>query len=144
MKVHTVTDLNGNPIDYLLTKANVDDREALYELSEMMNINVLFGDKGYVGSIDEELKKEKSIRLYALKRGNSKNPLPKSFRNLISKLRRRIESTFNQMIEHFNIERVRANSILGLSTMLEIKFLCFNLLAYIGKSTAISNILNFN
>lgn len=26
MKVHAITDLNGNPIDYLLTKANVDDR----------------------------------------------------------------------------------------------------------------------
>lgn len=144
MKVHTVTDLNGNPIDYLLTKANVDDREALYELSEMMSIDILFGDKGYVGSINEDLKVEKGIKLYALKRGNSKNPLPKPFRNMISKLRRRIESTFNQMIEHFNIERVRSNSILGLSTMLEVKFLCFNLLAYIGKSTTISNILNFN
>ncbi len=144
MKVHVVTDLNGNPIDYLLTKANVDDREALYELSEMMDIDILFGDKGYVGSINEDLKVEKGIRLYALKRGNSKNPLPKPFRNMISKLRRRIESTFNQMIEHFNIERVRSNVILGLLTMLEVKFLCFNLLAYIGKSTTISNILNFN
>ncbi len=144
MKVHAVTDLNGNPIDYLLTKANVDDREALYELSEMMDIDILFGDKGYAGSINEDLKVEKGIRLYALKRGNSKNPLPKPFRNTISKLRRRIESTFNQMIEHFNIERVRTNSMLGLSTMLEIKFLCFNILAYIGDSTTISNILNFN
>ena len=48
------------------------------------------------------------------------------------------------MIEHFDIERVRANSILGLSTMLEVKFLCFNILTYINDSTKISNILNFN
>lgn len=144
MKVHVITDLYGNPIDYLLTKANVDDRDALHELSDMVNINILFGDKGYVGTISEELKREKGISLYALKRDNSKNPLPKPFRNMISKFRRRIESTFNQLIEHFDIERVRANSILGLSTMLEIKFLCFNILTYIGNTTAISNILNFN
>ena len=144
MKVHVVTDLYGNPIDYLLTKASVDDRDALYELSDMVNIQTLFGDKGYVGNISEELKNEKSINLYALKRGNSKKPLPKPFRNMISKFRRRIESTFNQLIEHFDIERVRANSMLGLSTMLEIKFLCFNILAYIGGSTAISHVLNFN
>lgn len=144
MKVHTITDLNGNPIDYLLTKANVDDRDALYELSDKVSIDILFGDKGYVGKVSEELKQEKGIKLYALKRGNSKNPLPKTFRNLISKLRRRIESTFNQLIEHFDIERVRANSILGLCTMLEIKFLCFNILTEIGGSTKISNILNFN
>ncbi len=144
MKVHVITDLYGNPIDYLLTKANIDDRDALYELSDMVNIDTLFGDKGYVGKVSEELKNEKGIKLYALKRGNSKNPLPKVFRNLISKCRRRIESTFNQLIEHFDIERVRSNSILGLSTMLEIKFLCFNILAYIGNSTTISSILNFN
>lgn len=144
MKVHTITDLNGNPIDYLLTKANVDDREALHELTEMVNINILFGDKGYVGTISEELKQEKGIQLYALKRGNSKNPLPKPFRNLISKLRRRIETTFNQLIEHFNIERVRTNTILGLSTMLEVKFLCFNILTFIGKNTHISTVLHFN
>ncbi len=144
MKVHVITDLYGNPIDYLLTKANIDDRDALYELSDMVNIDTLFGDKGYVGKVSEELKNEKGIKLYALKRGNSKNPLPKVFRNMISKFRRRIESTFNQLIEHFNIERVRANSILGLLTMLEVKFLCFNILAYIGNSTTISNVLNFN
>lgn len=122
MKVHVITDLYGNPIEYLLTKANIDDRDALHELSDMVNIDILFGDKGYVGKICEELKKEKGIRLYTLKRGNSKNPLPKPFRNMISKFRRRIESTFNQLIEHFDIERVRANSIISLSTMLEIKF----------------------
>ena len=144
MKVHVITDLNGNPIDYLVTKANVDDRDALQELSDMVLIGILFGDKGYVGKISKELREETGIQLYALKRGNSKNPLPKPFRNMISKLRKRIEVTFNQMIEHFDIERVRANSILGLSTMLEVKFLCFNILTYINDSTKISNILNFN
>lgn len=144
MKVHVITDLYGNPIDYLLTKANVDDRDALYEISDMVYIHTLFGDKGYVGKVSDELKKEKNINLYALKRGNSKNPLPKPFRNMISKLRRRIESTFNQLVEHFDIERVRVNSLLGLSAMLEIKFLCFNILAFIGGTTAISHVLNFN
>ena len=68
----------------------------------------------------------------------------KQFRNMISKFRRRIESTFNQLIEHFDIERVRANSIISLLTSLEIKFLCFNILTYIGGTTKISKILNFN
>ena len=144
MKVHVITDLYGNPLEYLLTKAEIDDREALYELSEMIYINTLFGDKGYVGSIDKDLKREKGIKLYALKRSNSKAPLPKAFRNLISKVRRRIEATFNQLIEHFDIQRVRANSIIGVSTMLEIKFLCFNILTLINGETSISHILNFN
>lgn len=144
-KVHVITDLNGNPYDYVLTPANVDDREAVFELSELVDIDILFGDKGYVGKFINELKEEKGIQLYALKRSNSKNPLPKEFRNLISHLRRRIESTFNQLIEHFDIERVRAKNMLGLQTALEIKFLCFNLLTYLNSSsTHISDILSFN
>lgn len=141
-KVHVITDLNGNPYDYVLTPANTDDRDAVFELTDLVDIDILFGDKGYVGKFIEELKQEKSIKLYALKRSNSKNPLPKAFRNLISHLRRRIESTFNQLIEHFDIERVRSKSMLGLQTSLEIKFLCFNLLTYLNNnSTHISDIL---
>lgn len=84
----------------------------------------------------------KRIKLYVLKRDNSKNPLPKPFCNLISKLRKRIESTFNQLIEHFDIKQVRVYSILTLCTMLEIKLLCFK--TEIGSSTKTSNALNFN
>mgnify|MGYP007102102603 CR=1 FL=1 len=84
-------------------------------------------------------------KLYALKRGNCKNPLPKPFRNQISHLRRRIESTFNQLNEHFDIEQVRSKSMLGLQTSLEIKFLCFNIIAYLNDGcTHISDILSFN
>ena len=144
-KVHVVTDLDGNPYDYVLTPANVDDRNPVFELAELVDIDILFGDKGYDGNFINELRQEKGIKLYALKRGNSKNPLPKPFRNQISHLRRRIESTFNQLNEHFDIERVRSKSMLGLQSSLEIKFLCFNIITYInGGSTHISDILSFN
>ena len=144
-KVHVVTDLEGNPYDYVLTPANVDDREPVFELAELVDIDILFGDKGYVGKFIEELRKEKGIKLYALKRSNCKNPLSKEFRNLISHLRRRIESTFNQLNEHFDIERVRSKSMLGLQTSLEIKFLCFNIIAYLNDGcTHISDILSSN
>ena len=144
MKVHVITDLQSNPLDYVLTKANVDVRDVLFELSELVNINILFGDKGYVGNIVQDLKKEKNIKLYALKRGNSKNPLPRKFRNIISKLRRRIETTFYQLNECFNIEKIRSNSKIRLQTSLEIKFLYFNIISIIGGHTRISKTINFN
>lgn len=55
-KIHVVTDLNGNPYDYVLTSANVDDREAVFELAELIEIDTLFGDKGYVGNFIEDLR----------------------------------------------------------------------------------------
>lgn len=83
----------------MLITANVDDRGAVFELSNLVDIDILFGDKGYIGKFIEELKQEKGIQLYALKCSNSKDLLPKKFRNLVSHLKRRIESTFNQLID---------------------------------------------
>ena len=77
LRWYVVTDLDGNPYDYVLTSANVDDREPVFELAELVDIDILFGDKGYVGNFIEELRQEKGIKLYALKRSNCKNPLPK-------------------------------------------------------------------
>lgn len=72
---HAVTNLLGKLITYILKKANVDDGVALFELSDLGNIDTYFGVKVYVGTIIEELK-----------RSNCKNPLPRKFRNMISGL----------------------------------------------------------
>ena len=61
MKVHVITDLYGNPIEYLLTKTNIYNREELHELSDITNIQNLIGDKGYVGRISKELRDEKKL-----------------------------------------------------------------------------------
>lgn len=145
LKCHVVTDINGNPIDYIVTSANVDDKEAVFELTEKCNMLNLFGDKGYAKKgFYEEVKEETGTRLFALKKKNDKDPLPKDFRNLISHYRRRIETTFGQFIELFDIERIRANTKIGLSTFLNCKFLCFNVLAIIAGHTQVSQIVNFN
>ena len=145
-KVHVVTDLNGNPYDYILTAANVDDRAALFELSKLVDIDILFADKGYDGKqFLEELFSETKITLIALQKKNSKTPLPKELRNYVSHFRRRIETTFNQMIEHFDSERVRSKSLVGLQTNLEANLFTFNLLTYINNgNTRISDVINFN
>lgn len=108
-KVHVVNDLKGNPYDYILTPANVDDRDAVFELSELVDINALFADKGYDGKqFLENIKNETDVQLIALQKKNSKSPLPKKLRNLVSHFRRRTETTFGQMVEHLNSENVRA------------------------------------
>ena len=50
MKALVIVDLNGNLIDYLLTKTNVDDKDAIYEIAETNGIDKLISDKGYVGT----------------------------------------------------------------------------------------------
>ena len=70
---------------------------------------------------------EKGICLMALKRSNSKTDWPRSVRQLIFKLRRRVETVFSQLSEQLNAERVLAKSFQGLCTRLTNKILAYNL-----------------
>lgn len=70
---------------------------------------------------------EKDICLMALKRSNSKADFPRSVRQLIFKLRRRVETVFSQLSEQLNAERVLAKSFQGLCTRLVNKILAYNL-----------------
>ncbi len=56
-KGHLLVDIAGNPIDIILAKANVDDREGLYELPEENDIRTTIADKGYIGKIEKDFKK---------------------------------------------------------------------------------------
>lgn len=89
------------------------------------NITIL-GDKGYVGENLYHEMKEQGICLISLKRSNSKSDWPKSVRQLIFRLRRRVETVFSQLSEQLNAERVLAKSFHGLCTRLVNKILAHN------------------
>ena len=90
------------------------------------NITIL-ADKGYVGEKLMQEMQEQTICLFALKRSNSKENWPKSVRQLIFKLRRRVETVFSQLSGQLNAERVLAKSFQGLCTRLVNKVLAYNL-----------------
>ena len=133
-KGHLLVDVTGNPIDIIVTKANVDDREGLYELSEENDFDKTIADKGYIGSIEEDFKSV-GKELIALKRKNSKNKLPKNIHKTYSTIRRRIETTISQLVEIFDIEKVRKTSMMGFLLEIETKILSFNILRLINQLT---------
>lgn len=55
MKIHVLTSLYGNPKKIFINQIKCHDREALYELSEITNIQNLMGDNGYIGKISEDI-----------------------------------------------------------------------------------------
>lgn len=133
-KGHLLVDISGNPIDIIVTRANVDDREGLYELSEENKFDKTIADKGYIGVIEEDFTR-KGKELIALKRKNSKNKLPKNIHRTYSTIRRRIETTISQLVEIFDIEKVRKTSMVGFLLEIEIKVLSFNILRFINQLT---------
>lgn len=126
-KVHAMITLEGYITAFEITPASTDDREGLRDIVENQSGLVVLGDKGYVGENFTQELKEQGICLMALKRSNSKADWPKSFRQLIFKLRRRVETVFSQLSEQLNAERVLAKSFQGLCTRLLNKVLAYNL-----------------
>jgi hypothetical protein len=88
----------------------------------------ILGDRWYINKyLSPDLKTEKGIQLIFMKRDNAKNPHPKWVRQHIFRLRRRIETTFSQLTEQLNINKVLSKSLLGLITRLRTKILAHNL-----------------
>ena len=131
-KAHVKTTTSGFILSYEVTPANVDDRVALPDIVDERD-RVIFADKGYVSKELEKNLKEQGQMLLALKRKNAKENFSKELRQLIFKIRRRIETTFSQLTCQLNTERVLAKSFYGLKTRLMSKFLAYNICQYINK-----------
>ena len=110
-----------------ITPASTDDREGLRDLTANHSGVTILGDKGYIGEALTQEMHSQGICLMALKRSNSKNDWPKTVRQLIFRLRRRVETVFSQLSEQLNAERVLAKSFQGLCTRLTNKILGYNL-----------------
>lgn len=128
LKLHALVTVDGFVSDFFLTSAGIDDRAAVFELTENNSSIKIIADKGYIDTtLKNQLKIEKDILLISLKRKNSKDPLEKGLHNVLSKTRRRIETSFSQLAEQFNINKVLAKSKLGLMLRITLKILAHNI-----------------
>ena len=132
-KVHALVTLEGYITDFEITPASVDDRQGLRDITASKSNITILADKGYIGEILSEDMKEYGITLLPLKPDNSKNNWSTPMRQLIFKLRRRVETVFSQMSEQLNVERVLAKSFRGLCTRLLNKVLAFNICIYMNS-----------
>lgn len=140
-KVHMLCTLDGYITDFVLTDASKDDRSAVWDLVSPYNSLTIVGDKGYIGeNLALELKEEKEIDLISMKRKKSKSQFPKFFRQLIFKARRRVETSFSQLTEQLNLNKVKAKSLWGLITRLRTKILGHNICYFINK--CLSKVIN--
>lgn len=126
-KVHVIITLEGFITAFEVTPASVDDREGLRDMVANRSNLVILGDKGYVGEVLAQEMEEQGICLMSLKQSNSKVDWAKPVRQLIFRLRRRVETVFSQLSEQLNAERVLAKSFQGLCTRLVNKILAYNL-----------------
>ena len=133
-KFHALTTVDRFLTDYIITPANIDDRNAIWDLCDKYSSISIIGDKGYINKrLTPELKSERDIDLLFLKRENSKDNYPKEVRQVLFKVRRRIETSFSQLTEQLNLNKVKSKSMLGFIARTSIKVLAHNISFLINK-----------
>ena len=132
---HLITTADGVPVDFAIASADRDDREVLPVLSQGSRYPIILGDKGYVSEqLHRELLETENTCLLATRRSNQKQQYPEDFRKLQVRLRRRIETTLNQLTQQFSVARVRAQTHWGLQTRMSNKFGACLLGAFLNQS----------
>ena len=141
-KVHAITTSEGAVKLFEITPANVDDRKGLEDFSAVLPVNsIVIADKGYQSHNLEKNLADIGISLLALRRNNSIQNYSANFRQMIFKMRRRIETDFSQLSTQFNIERVLAKKFQGLCVRILTKFLAFNLCLFIMRNLHIKSLI---
>lgn len=133
-RLHLVVTLGGVIVDFELTAANADEREAAEDMLSSHPERTYLGDKGYVSTaVAERLVEGAGVRLLALRRSNQREPLPEALSRLISRFRQIIETVNSQLADQFTIERNYAHSFWGLCARLYTKLAAHTLCIYLNR-----------
>lgn len=133
-RLHLVITLGGVILEFELTAADLDERDAAEDMLTMLPGRTCIGDKGYVGQpLAERLWLGAGVRLLALKRVNQRRQWSKPLKRLIKHFRQIIESVNSQLTEQLNIERNYAHSFWGLCARLYTKLAAHTLCIYLNR-----------
>lgn len=132
-RLHLVVTLGGVILDFELTAANADEREAAADLLPAYRGRTFLGDKGYVqAQLAAELARS-GVRLIALRRANQRVRLPNMLSRLINRFRQIIETVNGQLTDQFAIEHNYAHSFWGLCARLYTKLTAHTLCLYLNR-----------
>jgi len=115
-----------------LTPANVDERDALWEVVECLK-GLLIGDKGFIRPILKQDLAKIGIDLQTPLRKNMKDSRPKSFVKQLMSKRRLVETVIGQLTERFEIEKTKARDLWHLTNRMTRKILAHTIGVFLNK-----------
>lgn len=136
-RLHLVVTLGGVILDFELTAANADEREAAADMLPRQKGRKVVADKGYVSAPLAQELKANDVTLIALRRANQREPLPAELTRLIARYRQIIETVNSQLVDQLSVQRTGAHSFWGLCarlyTSLTAHTLCIQLNRLLGN-----------
>ena len=128
---HSMTDARGVPVAMTMTAANIDERISTYDL--LHNIDgLLIGDKSYIKPSLKSDYHSYGIDLQTPLRKNMIDSRPKWFVRQLMKIRRRIATVTGQLVDYFEIERIRTRDTWHLTSRIARKLLGFTAGVYLN------------
>jgi hypothetical protein len=121
-KGHLMISANGIITGLSLTPANIDERDALWDLLDSIH-GLVIGDKGYIrDSLKAELH-DLGIQLETSLRHNMKDSRPKAWVKMLMRVRRLIETVIGQLAGRFHFEKIWARDMWHLTSRINRKLL---------------------
>jgi hypothetical protein len=140
-KIHAVCSLHGVFKSFDISKASVHDIHYLKDIKNQFKDCVILGDKGYLSTDYQlDLFESKQVRLEVPMRKNQQDYKPQS--HIFRKSRKRIETLFSQLCDHFMIRRNYAKTFDGFKTRILSKLTSLTIIQYINKFIFQRNINN--
>lgn len=133
-RLHLLITLGGAIVDFELTSADSDEREAARDLLDNKQDLSIIGDKGFISAaLAAELVERANIRLLTLPRRNQHRQLSPALCRLLNRVRQIIETVNGQLTEQFQIETNHAHSFSGLCARLYTKLAAHTLCIYLNR-----------
>jgi hypothetical protein len=105
-KLHLITNVQGHPISFTITKGNVDDRKVPQSLFSKI-FGKIYGDKGYISKEFLSKMKEKMIYIVTAIKSNMKPQIISIHDSHRLTERTRIETVFNVLKNNLNLQHTR-------------------------------------
>jgi hypothetical protein len=140
-KIHAVCSLNGVFKSFDISKASVHDIHYLKDIKQQFSDCVILGDRGYLSADYQlDLFESKQIKLEVPMRKNQHNFKKQAY--VFRKSRKRIETLFSQLCDHFMIRRNYAKTFNGFKTRILSKITSLTIIQYINRFIFDRNINN--
>ncbi len=140
-KIHAVCSINGVFKSFDISKVSVHDIHYLKDIKLQFNDCVILADKGCLSADYQlDLFESKQIKLEVSMRKNQHNYKKQSY--IFRKSRKRIETLFSQLCDHFMIRRNYAKTFDGFKTRILSKITSLTVIQYINNFIFERNINN--
>jgi len=122
LKAHLLIDLRGVAVGITLTPANIDERDAAYDVLQAI-AGLVLGDKGYIRPQFKADCEALGIDLQTPVRHNMKEHRPRWWLKLLQRIRKRIETVIGQFEQRFGLAKTRARDAWHLTNQVTRKLL---------------------